>query len=101
MSELTPERLAYMRNATNKAKESGDFAHSICQVMGQDLADLLGEIDAFRSKEERIRDLHKPDRRMKSVPVFDEYDEPLAVINGCTCGSNRYPCPTLEILDGD
>lgn len=51
---------------------------------------------------QRVRDLHKPKRFIQyNVPVFDEYDSPTVVHNGCTCGSHQYPCPTIRALDGE
>ncbi len=48
-----------------------------------------------------VRALHQPKKIIQyNIPVFDEYDSPTVVHNGCTCGSYYYPCPSIKPLNG-
>lgn len=47
-----------------------------------------------------VLSLHQPESRTEyNVPVFDEFDSPTRVVNGCSCGSSYYPCPTVQVIE--
>lgn len=33
-----------------------------------------------------------------NIPCFDEFDRPTAFRNGCSCGYNFYPCPSVVAI---
>lgn len=49
---------------------------------------------------EAVLRLHQPESRTEyNVPTFDEFDSPTRVVNGCSCGSSYYPCPTVQVIE--
>lgn len=67
--------------------------------------DVMTMIKRIRTAEAKIKSAlapHQPKRIIeRNIPVFDEYDSPTAVHNGCACGSHYYPCETVKVLGGD
>lgn len=81
-----------------------DARHALLVEAGVILGGECERLSAVATQQDatiqRVRDVHQPERRVISVPVFDEFDRPTQVVHGCTCGARSYPCPTLAALDG-
>lgn len=74
-----------MRNADKLAHEDAPY--------------LLALVRELEARLGRVEAVHKPKSWTKyGIPCFDEFDSPTARINGCTCGNEHYPCPTIAAL---
>lgn len=76
-----------------------DQAKERTNILKEDRDTWKSEALKLESALDHIRVEHKPSMWIKyNIPCFDEYDSPTAVIHGCTCGSEQYPCKTLKTL---